>query len=85
MTLNPFTVSEDALLEDIVTIMKKNSVKRLSVMPDGKIVGIITRTNLLQAVADLAHEIPDPTADDGHIRNRGEKRLVSVRIERDRA
>ena len=39
-------------------------------MRDGKIVGIVTRTNLLQAVADLAREVPDPTADDDHIRNR---------------
>jgi osmotically-inducible protein OsmY len=33
-------------------------------------VGIVTRTNLLQAMASLAHEIPDPTADDEHIRER---------------
>jgi CBS domain-containing protein len=70
MTPSPFTVSEDALLEDIVAIMEKNSIKRLPVMHDGKIVGIVTRTNLLQTVADLGREIPDPTADDDHIRNR---------------
>jgi hypothetical protein len=32
--------------------------------------GIVTRSNLLQAVASMAHEIPDPTADDDHIRDR---------------
>ena len=37
---------------------------------DDKLVGIITRANLLQAVASMAPEIPDPTADDEHIRNR---------------
>ena len=30
----------------------------------------MSRANLLQAVASLAREIPDPTADDDHIRNR---------------
>lgn len=70
MTPNPSTVSEDALLEDIVATMEKNSIKRLPVVRDGKIVGIVTRTNLLQAVANLAREIPDPTADDDHIRDR---------------
>jgi osmotically-inducible protein OsmY len=31
---------------------------------------MITRANLLQTVASLARQIPDPTADDDHIRNR---------------
>lgn len=70
MTPTPLTVSEDALLEEIVALMEKNSIKRLPVVRDDKVVGIVTRTNLLQAVADLAREIPDPTADDDHIRNR---------------
>ena len=37
---------------------------------DGRVVGIVSRANLLQAVASLARQIPDPTADDDHIRNR---------------
>ena len=39
-------------------------------MRGDKLVGIVSRANLLQAVASLAREIPDPTADDDHIRNR---------------
>jgi CBS domain-containing protein len=70
MTPNPCTVSEDTLLEDIVTTMEKNSIKRLPVMRGDQIVGIVTRANLLQAVAELAREVPDPTADDDHIRDR---------------
>jgi osmotically-inducible protein OsmY len=34
------------------------------------VVGIVSRANLLHAVASLAREIPDPTADDDHIRSR---------------
>ena len=30
----------------------------------------MSRANLLQAVASLARQVPDPTADDDHIRNR---------------
>jgi CBS domain-containing protein len=70
MTPEPFTVSEDTTLERIVELMEKNNVKRLPVMRGDKIVGIVSRSNLLQAVASLAREIPDPTADDDHIRNR---------------
>ena len=52
------------------TSMETNGIKRLPVMRGAKLVGIVSRANLLQAVASLAHEIPDPTADDDHIRNR---------------
>lgn len=70
MTHDPLTISEDATLEEIVNAMEANGVKRLPVMRDGKLVGIVSRANLLHAVASLAREIPDPTADDDHIRSR---------------
>ena len=64
------TITEDTALDEIVELMEKNSVKRLPVMRGDRIVGIVSRANLLQTVASLAREIPDPTADDDHIRNR---------------
>jgi CBS domain-containing protein len=70
MTPEPFTVKEDSPLADVVDLMESKNVKRLPVMRDGKIVGIVTRANLLHAVASLARQVPDPTADDDHIRNR---------------
>jgi CBS domain-containing protein len=70
MTLDPCTVTEDATLEDIVGFMERNNIKRLPVMRGDRLVGIVTRSNLLQAVAGLTRDIPDPTADDDHIRNR---------------
>jgi CBS domain-containing protein len=70
MTPEPVTIGEDTPLEEIVRLMEKNNVKRLPVTRGDKIVGIVSRSNLLQAVASLVREIPDPTADDDHIRNR---------------
>jgi predicted transcriptional regulator len=70
MTPEPYTVTEDTPLEDIVQLMEKKNVKRLPVMRGDAIVGIVTRSNLLQAVAGLARDVPDPTADDDHIRDR---------------
>jgi CBS domain-containing protein len=64
------TITEDTAVDEIVELMEKNNVKRLPVMRGDRIVGIVSRANLLQAVASLAREIPDPTADDDHIRNR---------------
>jgi len=70
MTEEPVTVSEDTPLEDLVRLMEKKGIKRLPVMSGNVLKGIVTRSNLLQAVASMAHEIPDPTADDDHIRDR---------------
>ena len=69
MTLDPCTVTEDAPLEEIVQLMEHNNVKRLPVVRGDQLVGIVTRSNLLQAVAGLARNVPDPTADDDHIRD----------------
>ena len=70
MTAEPLTITEDTQLEEIVELMEKNGIKRLPVMRGDKLVGIVSRSNLLQAVASLARDVPDPTADDDHIRNR---------------
>ena len=70
MTRDPIAAGEDTPLDELVRLMEKNGIKRLPVLRDDKLVGIITRANLLQAVASMAREIPDPTADDEHIRDR---------------
>jgi CBS domain-containing protein len=70
MTRDPITVNEQTPLSDLVELMEKRGIKRLPVMSGRVLVGIVTRSNLLQAVASMAHEIPDPTADDDHIRRR---------------
>lgn len=70
MTKQVVSVQEDADLAELVDLMEKNDIKRIPVMRGKAPVGIVTRTNVLQAVASLVHEIPDPTADDEHIRER---------------
>ncbi|WMT73446.1 CBS domain-containing protein [Bradyrhizobium sp. Ash2021] len=70
MTREPITITEDTALEEIVRTMENNHVKRLPVMRGEALVGIVSRANLLQGVASLVREIPDPTADDDHIRRR---------------
>jgi CBS domain-containing protein len=70
MTLDPITVQEDTSLDELVRLMEKHDVHRLPVMRDKALVGIVTRSNLLQAVASMAREVPGPTVDDDHIRDR---------------
>jgi CBS domain-containing protein len=70
MTRDPVTVQEDTKLDELVHLMEMHDVHRLPVMRGKILVGIVTRSNLLRAVASMAREIPDPTADDDHIRDR---------------
>jgi CBS domain-containing protein len=70
MTSNVHTATEDMTLENIVQLMERQNVKRLPVVRGDALAGIVTRSDLLRAVASLARDVPDPTADDDHIRER---------------
>lgn len=54
MTPNPFTVDDDDSLETIVELMERHRIKRLPVLRDGRMVGIVSRADLMRAVAKLA-------------------------------
>lgn len=70
MTRDPVTVSESTSLQDLVAAMEAHHVKRLPVMRDGRLVGIVTRANLLRAISTLARDVSGPTASDEDIRAR---------------
>lgn len=69
MTLDPVTLNEMSALDEIVRLMEKLRIRRIPVVADKKLVGIVTRADLLRAVASLSRDVPDPTADDDHIRS----------------
>ena len=70
MTPEPHTVSSSTELERVVQAMEKHHVKRLPVVDDGMLVGIISRANLLHALASMGRELPPATATDYEIRER---------------
>lgn len=70
MTLDVRTVAEDASLEQVVHIMERYRVKRVPVVQGGKMVGIVTRANLMRAVASLALAEHPVAASDTEIRER---------------
>lgn len=70
MTRDPVTVSEETSLQDLVAAMEAHHVKRLPVMRDGRLVGIVTRANLLRAISTLARDVSGPTASDEDVRAR---------------
>ena len=68
MTRDVHTANIDASLDDIVRIMERHRVKRVPVVEEGKVVGIVTRANLLHALAGIADEIAPLSAGDTAIR-----------------
>jgi CBS domain-containing protein len=71
MTKRPESVSEDADLGEVAMLMERRHVKRLPVVRDGRLVGIVSRSNLVQALASLpAESLPEMSADDRELRER---------------
>jgi CBS domain-containing protein len=70
MTADPLTVTEDTPLEEIVEVMEKRRIKRLPVLRGDKVIGIVSRANLLHALAGVAREVKPTVASDQAIRDR---------------
>jgi CBS domain-containing protein len=70
MTPDPLTVDEETPLEQAVRLMEKHRIKRLPVVRGDRVVGILSRANLLHALAGIAREIEPSTTDDAGIRDR---------------
>jgi CBS domain-containing protein len=56
MTTPVHTITEDAPLTEVVEIMEARQVKRLPVVRDGQLVGIVSRANLLRALVSIARD-----------------------------
>jgi CBS domain-containing protein len=70
MTSEPVTVTEDTPLEDLVTLMEKRHIKRVPVVRGDKVVGLVSRANLLRALASVSAEVKPAAGDDNTIRDR---------------
>ncbi len=56
MTSNPIIVDADAPIEEAALIMKNNKVSALPVIEDGKVVGIITESDIFRAFIEMLGE-----------------------------
>ena len=68
MTTEPLSVTEDTPLEEVVNTMEKHRIKRLPVVRGQEVVGIVSRANLLHALASLAGEAKPAALSDTTIR-----------------
>jgi len=69
MTSPAVTVTEDTAVADIATLLESRQIKRVPVVRGGKPVGIVSRANLLQALA-AGDGVALPAASDDEIRHR---------------
>jgi CBS domain-containing protein len=70
MTADPCVIGEDDSLEAVVELMERRRVKRLPVTRGKKLVGIVSRANLMHALASLSRDNPGEAGDDSSIRDR---------------
>jgi CBS domain-containing protein len=71
MTRDVISVTEETPVADIAILLETNRVKRVPVLRDGKLVGIVSRANLVRSLAMTINERPsDAGADDRAIRDK---------------
>jgi len=68
MTRNVQTAVPETPLSEVVRIMERHHIKRLPVIEQGKMIGIVTRANLLDAMASFVDEVGPTRPEDTAIR-----------------
>jgi len=76
MTTDVSTIEAGATLEDAVEAMLHRHVKRLPVVEDGKVVGIVSRSDLMRALLDALPSAKGD-ADDDRMRDAVERELAA--------
>ena len=69
MTTDVASVSSETDLADLVQLMNKRRLKRLPVIDNGRLVGIVTRANLMRALVKALIKEPAGGLSDEEIRN----------------
>jgi CBS domain-containing protein len=80
MTRDVLSVTEETPVADIAVLLETNRIKRVPVLRDGKLVGIVSRANLVRALAMTINAAADGAeADDRSIRD---KLLAELKAEK---
>jgi CBS domain-containing protein len=68
MTRTPVMVTEDTPLDEIVQLMETRHIKRLPVMREGEVIGLVGRADVLAALVKVRREARAAPTDDKAIR-----------------
>jgi CBS-domain-containing membrane protein len=63
MTRNVIAAAPETPLNEIAMLLEEHSIKRVPVVRDGQLVGIVSRANLVQAVASMRAPLDVPISD----------------------
>lgn len=77
MTRKIITVDEDTPIEEIAEILEKNQIKRVPVLRDGRLVGLVSRGNIIQQLACGRKIKIAVSKDDAVVRTEIEKLLAA--------
>jgi CBS domain-containing protein len=69
MCTQVISISEDTPLQQIADLMERRHLKRVPVLKDGKLVGIVSRSNLIRALASVAPAVDSASHDDASLRD----------------
>ena len=81
MTRYVITASPETSVAELAALLEKNSIKRVPIIKAKRIVGIVSRANLLQGLATLKDKTPQARADDSAIRRWARPALLSVTVQ----
>jgi osmotically-inducible protein OsmY len=70
MTRDVVTATPGTPLRDIAALLEKRGIKRVPIVENGKLVGIVSRANLIQALATTSQEDKQMTTSDSVIREK---------------
>jgi len=78
MTRGVISAEPDTPVADIATLLERYRIKRVPIVRDGKVVGIVSRANLIQALATLRTKATQPrSVADTELREKVVSRLKS--------
>jgi CBS-domain-containing membrane protein len=78
MTRDIVSAAPDTSVADIATLLERHRIKRVPIVCDGKVVGIVSRANLIQALATLRKSALEPRPiGDAELRDKIVERLKS--------
>jgi CBS domain-containing protein len=78
MTREVVSVTPERPLDEIVALMERHRIKRVPVLDGDRLVGLVTRADLLRALARTLEEKPAPPTSDDEIRERILAELAKV-------
>ena len=70
MTKQVISVREDTPVSQIADLMRRHGIKRVPVLDHGEVIGIVSRADLLVAMARLAEDMPAASTEDRKLRDR---------------